>query len=44
MSSLELVMATGIAIPVLAFLTFAGIYACRIVFSVIGSMTGAPVM
>lgn len=44
LSTLEVVMATGIGLPVFALLTFTGIYLCRIVYSVIGSMVGSPLM
>lgn len=44
MATLELVMATAIGFPILAGLAYVGIYACRILFSVIGSMVGSPLM
>lgn len=44
MSTLELVIATGIGLPVFVFLAYAGIFACRVLFSVMGTMVGSPLL
>jgi hypothetical protein len=44
MASLELVMATGIGLPIFVVLAYWGIHTCRALFSIIGSMIGSPLM
>ena len=41
---LEVVMATAIGLPVLALLFAAGIFMCRVVYSVIGVGVGSPLL
>ena len=44
LAALELVMATAIGLPILALLLAAGVFMCRVVFSVIGVGVGSPVL
>jgi hypothetical protein len=44
LAPLEVVMATAIGVPILVVLLAAGIFACRIVFSLIGVGVGSPLM
>ncbi len=44
LAALEVVLAAGITIPILAFLLYAGIRVCRFFFSLAGTMIGSPYM
>lgn len=44
MSTLEVVLVTGLMFPAIALITFLGIRVCRVFFSVVGVMTGSPYM
>ena len=44
MSTLEVVLTTGVVFPGLVFVVYAGIQVCRLVFSLIGTMSGSPIM
>ena len=40
MSTLEVILTTGVVFPGLVFVVYAGIQVCRLVFSLIGTMSG----
>jgi hypothetical protein len=42
MAALEVVIATGITLPAVAFLFYGGVRACKNLFHVIGSLVGWP--
>ena len=44
LASLEVVLATGIALPVFFFLTLRAIRACENLFHVIGALVGWPIL
>lgn len=44
MAAIEVVMATAIGLPMLALITYLSIFACRVLFSVIGTMVGSPIL
>ncbi len=44
MSTLEVVLTTGVVFPGLVFVVYAGIQVCRLVFSLIGTMSGCPIL
>ena len=44
MSTLEVILTTGVVFPGLVFVVYAGIQVCRLVFSLIGTMSGSPIL
>ena len=44
MTALEVLMTTAIVIPPLAVMCYQGIRALRVLFTLIGSMTGSPLL
>ena len=44
MSTLEVVMTTAVVFPGVVLVAYVGIRACRIVYSLIGTMTGSPLL
>jgi hypothetical protein len=44
LAALEVVMAAGITLPILAFAAYVGFRVCRFFFSVLGTMIGSPYM
>ncbi len=44
MSSLEVVMTTAIMLPAFAYLAYSAIRVFRVIFTVVGSMVGSPLL
>jgi len=44
LSALEVVIITGISLPLMALFAYAGIRLCRHFFSFLGSLVGSPLM
>lgn len=44
MSTLEVVLTTAVVFPALALMAFKGIQALRVLYTLIGSMVGSPIL
>lgn len=44
MTALEVVLTTGVVFPTLVMIAIVAISVCRVIYSIIGSMVGTPLM
>ncbi len=44
LAAIEVVLAAGISLPIVVFVFYWGIQACRVLFCLIGTMVGSPNM